>query len=356
MFFKTGEYIPDIPLKYADRVTSLLKTEDALWIGREDGLVEIINGPMTGLIKAFDLEFDCLENEDIKEKINSMALMTDGGVNNILFVGNEKNLKVFQIRNDVSTLSICNREFTDKFRINEIDSCKNVHSYILNSISLNASRDFMITSDYIKVNLWRPGRLESTFSLIDIKSQIASGCIYVINTSKFSPYQDSVFGYSSSSGELSLNDISISPKSQKIQSFRNSYTQSIKSISDFVFIDSNFILTRSMNNLCLFDQRNSKKEVYITELVTSTDEQNMLNSCDAVYDRFKLDCSGHMAYTGSYNGSVYCFDLLNSSLEEINVIDGVKSLNENKIKNVAAENEGFSCVANGRVKTYKIKQ
>lgn len=356
MFLKTAEHVPDLPLKYSERITSILKGEDMLWVGREDGVVEFFNESMAGKVKAFDLEFDCLENEDIKEKISTMTVSNDGGVNTILYVGNEKSIKIFQVRNDVSTLDICNKQLSDNFRNLEITTCKNIHSYIINSISLNCTKDFMITSDYIKVNLWKPDRLENTYGLVDIKPQIASGCIYVINSAKFSPHQDNIFAYSSSSGELSLNDISISPKSQKIQSFKNSYTQSIKSISDFVFVDSNFILTRSMNNLCLFDQRNSKKEIYIQELVTSPEEQNILNACDAVYDRFKIDCWGHMAYTGSHNGSVYCFDLLNTKLEEVVVIENTKASADKKIRNIAADNEGFACVANGKVKTYKLTQ
>lgn len=356
MFLKIKEYAPELSYKYPERVTSIAKTDETMWIGREDGVIEFIGSSSNGIINAFDLEFDCLENEDIKERINAMAITSDGGINNILFAGNEKNLKAFKIRNDASTINICNSNLSNNFRTAEVACCKNVHSYILNSISLNSSSDFMITSDYIKVNLWRPDKLENSFSLVDIKAQIASGCIYVINTSKFSPYHNSIFGYSSSSGELSLNDISISPKSQKIQSFKNSYSQSIKSISDFVFVDSNFILTRSMNNMCLFDQRNPKKEVYLAELVTSLEEQNKLNSGDAVYDRFKLDCDGHMAYTGSCYGSVYCFDLLSTNLEEVSVYDSKRSTNDKKVKNIVAEHDGFSCVVNGKVVSYKLTQ
>lgn len=352
MFVKKHEYRPDVDIKFNEKVTCLTNKDGRLWIGREDGILECRNDNVNFSTKVFEGEFDYLENEDIKEKITAIDSMSDGGVSDVLFVGNEKNLKVLRVRNDASTLDICNGLHSPEYRTSETKRCQNIHSYIINSISINKSREYLVTADYIKINLWKPERMDDFYNILDIKPQLVGGVVFVINSCKFSSFSDSILAYSSSNGEICVNDISIAPKSQKVCTMRNTDTSGIKSISDFSFIDSNLIVSRSLNSICLFDVRNPKTSIFSRELITDFGEQNMLNSSDAIYEKFKIANDGMYAYTGSYFNSVYCINMLAGTQEEAIIGEKRQFGIENRIKLVSGDSDEFSCVLNGSVMKY----
>lgn len=353
VFFK-NEHKPAVPSKYVEKITAIHHTDDFVWMGREDGIVDFFNDSVKSSTKVFEVTFDCLESEDIKEKITSVASMTDGGINNVIFVGNERSIKTIKIRNDAPTERICNGELSSNFRFTELNQCQNIHSYVLNSISISIGREHLITSDYLRVNLWNPVLMNSFYNLVDIKSQLTGGAVFVINSTKFSPYKDTIFGYSTSNGLLKINDTSVTPKSESIMYFSNQNTENIRSISDFAFVDSNLIVTRSMNNLCVFDMRNPKKELINKDLVTDSHELNELNSGEAIYDKFKIASDGVNAYTGSYFGSVYNFNLVNMQLEEIQISKERRFTQNNRIKIVSCNENGFSCAHEGSLLNYDI--
>lgn len=352
MFVKKHEYKPDVDTKFGEKVTCLTKKDGRLWIGREDGVLEFHDSIANFRTRVFESEFDYLENEDIKEKITAVDSMSDGGISDILFVGNEKNLKILRTRNDASTLDICNGLHSQKYRTSEIKKCQNIHSYIINSISINKSREYLITADYIKINLWKPERMDDFYNIIDIKPQLVGGVVFVINSCKFSSFSDSILAYSSSNGEICVNDISIAPRSQKVCTMKNTNTDGIKSISDFSFIDSNLIVSRSLNSICLFDMRNPKASVFSRELITDFNEQNMLNSSDAIYEKFKIANDGMYAYTGSYFSSVYCINMLSGAQEEIVVGEKRQFGVENRIKLITGDTDEFSCALDGSIMKY----
>jgi serine/threonine-protein phosphatase 2A regulatory subunit B len=352
MFSKQYEYTPQTELQYKEKITCLYQKNENLWIGREDGFLECHGNSQKILYKAFKTDFDYLENEDIKPRITCFEHTNDGGLNDVVFIGNEKSIKVIKVRNDASTHDICNEKYSSDFRVNDVTTCKNVHNYILNSISLNRTKDYLISCDYIKINLWKPERMENFYNIVDLKPQLVDGAVFVINSCKFNPWKDNVMAYSSSNGEIYLNDISITPRSQTVSIMRNINTESIKSISDFTFIDENMIVSRSLNNLCLFDVRNTKIAVFSKELITNLDEQNALNSSDAIYEKFKISSDGLFAYTGSYFNSVYSTNVISGVQEEILVGNQRVFDVENKIKLVSAGTNGFSCVLDGSV--YKL--
>lgn len=354
MFTKKYEYTPELDFLYKEKITFLSQKGNNLWIGREDGVLECHNKDRKFSTKIFKTDFDYLENEDIKPKITSFEYLNEGDLNEIVFVGNEKTIKVVKIRNDASTEDICNEIYSDHYKSEDITICKNVHNYILNSISMNMSNEYMISSDYIKINLWKPQRMNNYYTIVDLKPQLVDGSVFVINSCKFSPFKDSIMAYSSSNGEISLNDISITPKSQTVLIMKNFNTDSIKSISDFSFVDENIIISRSLNNICLFDIRNTNCALFSKELITDPIEQNSLNSSDAIYEKFKISTNGVFAYTGSYFNSVYSINVISGAQEEVQINSDRKFGIENKIKLVSSfndgfSNDGFSCVLNGSV-------
>lgn len=347
MFIRRHEYRPEVEHDLNEKVTSLLKKDNKLWIGREDGFLECHNENIKFSTKLFESEYDYLESEEIKPKVIAIEHMNDGSVNDIIFCGNEKTIKMFKIRNDAPTIDICNDLLSPGYRISEIKKCSNIHTYVLNSISLNRSKEYLVSTDYLEVNLWKPSRMDNFYNIINLKPELTSGTVFVINSCKFNPFTDNLLVYSTTNGEISLNDISIAPKAQKVGSMKNNSTFSIKSISDFSFIDSNLLISRSLNNICLFDLRNTKTPIFNKELICDFEEQNKLNFSDAIYEKFKIVADNMFAYTGSYFNTVYSINVLTGTFDEI-IIGSERAFGiDNKIRLIETENDGFSCILNG---------
>lgn len=352
MFAKTSEYKPDKINESNEYLTMLINKGNDVFLGSEDGILENINEKRGFKTKVFAQEFDYLENEEIKPTLTSLEVFHDG-INDLLFVGNEKTMKVIKIRNDTSTFNISQNLFSEKNRFKEVAKFENIHSYLLNSISLNASKEFIITSDYIKIHMWKPNRMDQYYTLVDLKPTLVDGVVYVINSCKFNPYHDKILSYSSSNGEIFINDIYSTPKSQNILRLVNSNNESIKSISDFSFISENHIISRSLNNVCLFDIRNEKQEVFSKKLVTDSAELKILNGSDAIYEKFKIDSNGNTAYTGSYHDSVYSIDVSTGHFEEVLMNQERRFDVKRNIRFVAAKNDGFFCISKDSLLNYK---
>lgn len=343
-FSHKDEQSPAIFTDPKGKYTSVLQTEGFTFLGREDGDVEVFNEVSKGRTKIFDKTFDPLENEDIDKHVNAMAYLNNGGVAGTLFAGNDRHIKAIQMRNDASTQNICNGRYSADFRFSPQKVCQNVHTYALSSMSISSSGEYLITSDYIKVNLWNPHTLSSFYNIVDIKSQLSCGLVFVINISKFSPFADSIFGYSTSNGKLVINDTSVTPRSGPVVTLSLQNIEGIRSISDFLFFDETLVVTRTMNNVSVFDMRNPKQEIYSRNLVTEPSELNILNSESAIYEKFGMASHGRRIYTGSYFGSIYSIDVAKEGCEEVQIRDKRECASENKVKLVAWNGKELVCI------------
>lgn len=355
MFAKSSEYDPGVDGRYAEGISSLLERGGRLYAGREDGVVECI-GVERYCHTAFAPEFDFLENDTIREKIVAVEQTTDGGVHDILFLGNEKSLRVLRMRSDSATLSICHGSTAHRgFRVTEEKHVPNVHSYITNSLSLSAGGDALISADFLRINMWRPERMEQFFSLVDLKPQVhGCGLSFVINAAKFSPFSDSLIAFSASNGDVSLHDLDAAPRSQLVSSMRNAAANGVRSVSDFSFVDDFMLVTRSLNNVALFDLRKPSSPVLSLDLVTAPSEQALLNSSSAVYQTFKISNDGMHAYTGSCFNTVYCVNLLSGDVLETTVGSSRTYDISNRIRLVVRDGTGFACVFGGRLYRFSM--
>ncbi|WUR03573.1 serine/threonine-protein phosphatase 2A 55 kDa regulatory subunit B (CDC55) [Vairimorpha necatrix] len=359
MWINKNKFIIDQSKNKSKSEISNLLYKNNLYVGTESGSIICYSNYKIYDSIYFKHKFDYLESCDINAKITAFDFMETGGITNLNIVSNERDVKIYEVRNDLSTLDNINNIKTDKYNHNLIREFNNIHGYMCNSISLNNDNQYFISSDYLTVNLWRPDKLEGCFTLIDIKPLKHTDLVYVINTSKFSEHLNTVFGYSTTNGEIILNDLRESTKSTKILTLSTNDLEirdgAFKPISDFSFINENLIISRSLNNVTLTDIRNPSSNVYkITISETINENPSMLNS-DAIYEKFKISENGKCAFTGTFGNKVYCIDLLTGKKEEIILDVKHRSVELNKTRHVAANKNGFFVSYGNNIYEYEEK-
>lgn len=343
-----------------EKITSLLHS-GGLYVGRGDGRVECYRDNREYSLQGFELEFDYLESCDVVEKVLAMERFDDGGLNEFLIIGNERNLKVWRVRNRGSTQDIVAGRRSSEYECVCVKECKNVHSYILNSLSLNNDRQYLLSSDYLKINLWKPEKIESCFTIIDVKPQKYNDLVFVINATKFNPEANMVFGYSTSSGEVHINDLRVSSRSSEVLMIDGSDVEgvdsAVRSVSDFQFVDSNLVVTRNLNSVTLYDQRNVKKDIFTTVLCNDANEISSVYESDAVYARFRISCSNSYAFTGCFNSTVSTINLLDGSRDDVAVVCDIEDMGgRDKLKLVSAHGDRFTVACGGCVIEYKYTE
>lgn len=358
MWQRHQHFTLEIDLTNEKEKVSSLYYNKGLYLGREDGKVSFYGEKKLYEFQGFDLEFDYLESCDVLEKIMAIEKMTDGGLNDILIIGNERNIKLWKVRNVGPTYELMEGIHGDEYNTTCIKECKNSHSYVLNSLSLNNDNQYLISSDYLKINLWKPEKMDSCYTVVDAKPGKYSDLVYVINSSKFNPDLNTVFGYSTSSGEIHLNDLRLSSKSSEILVIDGSELDEVeggvKSISDFNFFNSNFIITRNLNSVSFYDIRNPKSDVFTTTLCENTNEIGEIYESEAVYARFKIACNKNKAFTGCFNNKICIVDLINGSKDIVTIIpEVIYDEEKDKLKFITAYDDKFAIAYDGVLVEYK---
>lgn len=355
MFYKSAEYDLNVESQYVDKITCLTSSGSRIFIGREDGYLESIDQNHKWKIPVFKKEYDFLENDIVKEQIIAIEHLTDGGICDTFFLANEKSISVLKTRNKQSAIEISRTNFSKDIRIMDTKKCLNVHSYIINSLTLNLSKTILLSSDFLKINMWSPEHMDKYYNIIDLKPGTGQedNISCVINTTKFSPFSENIMAWASSNGKVNIHDMGITPKSQCVTTIDSIHHNNVKSISDISFINSNQFISRSINNVFLTDLRKPDKPVFSRDLIVNQQQLTLMDSSNAMYLTFKITNNNQFAYTGSCFESVYLIDLANGNLEEI--IVGIKNnLNiDKRIKYVIFENSGFVCAFGGKICHYK---
>lgn len=76
----------------------------------------------------------------------------------------------------------------------------NLHNFNINSISVSANEEFVISSDDLRVNLWSLEQTNKAFVVIDLKPPNLDDIEEVITCSQYHPTLDSMFVYATSKG------------------------------------------------------------------------------------------------------------------------------------------------------------
>jgi len=327
------------------------------YAGCADGRIHCYDDRRLYSLQAFELEFDYLESCDVPEKIVAIERLESGGVDELLVVGNERNLKVMRIRNKGATRDIIEGRLSECYDSVCVKECKNVHPCILNSLSLNNDEQYLLSSDYLKINLWKPERIDGCFTVVDIKPHKYSELTFVINSTKFSNEMNMVFGYSTSSGGIHINDLRVSSKSMETLRMEGAEMEGIegavRSISDFQFVDSSLIIARSLNSVALYDQRGTKHEVFTTVLCSDADEINAVYDSDAVYAKFRVSCTSMHGFTGGFGDCAHAINLVDGEKEDVFVSHLQKDSKKDKLKVVTSHRNGFIVVCEDRMMEYQ---
>lgn len=338
-----------------EKITSMMYS-GGLYVGRGDGRIDCYRDEKLHSFQGFELEFDYLESCDVAEKISAVEKLDCGALSEFLIVGNERSLKVWRIRNMGPVRDLVQGKYAKEYECVCVKECKNVHSYILNSLSLNNDKQHLLSSDYLKINLWKTERIDGCFTVVDVKPQKYNDLVFVINSTKFNPEENMVFGYSTSSGEIHVNDLRLSSKSSEvllIDSDVNGIDSAVKSVSDFQFVDSNLIVARNLNSVTLYDQRNVGRNIFTTVLCDDTNEISSLYESDAVYARFRISCNNNYAFTGGFNNTVNIINLLEGSKEDVVVAYDESPDGKERLKLVNAYENKFVIACEDNLIEYK---
>jgi WD40 repeat protein len=296
--------------KIPTAITSLTY-KNHLFVGGEGGeitLIDLKNVPQAGkesILLGFEGQFDYFEEEKIKEEILCIEKMPSSDLFDTLLIANERHLKAISVKNDFKDFKIRNSTV--------VDSC---HRYIINSLSLNCTNEFLISSDMININMWKPSRIENFFTLVNIKPEISKGNIFVINSTKFHPTNENLFAYCTSSGNIHLHDLSICPTSQNIFSFALEPAAPIRSISDFCFINSNTIATRTLDAVTLFDIRSPMHSLHRYTLINNI--QDYVDT-ETLYEKCQIIATNSKIITGIPHGNVVVVDLSTNQLHTVDL-------------------------------------
>ncbi|TBU18149.1 regulatory subunit B of Ser/Thr protein phosphatase 2A [Hamiltosporidium tvaerminnensis] len=371
-------------------ITFVTFKNQKLYVGRADGKFECYNDPQT---KHYELqshvsEFDYLESSDIQEKIVCAEIIQDGGISDILFLSNEKSIKVWNCKLDIPTAKIISKEVniqpvtnnknreaknviprksklmykSGSYKFDMLKEQRNIHLYTINSLHSSLNSEYLLSSDYLKINLWCTRNMDKAFCIIDIKPTRYEELAYVITSSRFKCDDDMVFGYSTSKGEINIQDLRIKSSSGKVMTMGKRTNSSVfddlmKSISDFRFCDDHTIVARDLSSLTLFDTRNTNKELKSVKVFHS--DGNLIDDIfesQTAYEKFLVEVSQNKIVTGNFGNKIFILDKVSFATEEISVgeISDLEIVDfSTRIRNIAVENNNIVAALGDQCYFYK---
>lgn len=322
---------------YNSKATTYFSSKN-LFIGEQNGKIKKFNRDLEYEFQSHSPEFDYLESNEISEKIVAICEL-DADIEDKIICSNEKTIRIWKIKENGSVADrIRHNGFNCSYfgikenQNNNINSIthqlicekKNIHSYPINTIT--RSDDLLMSSDYLRIMMWNLNKMEH-FKVTDIKPLRFDELTFVITQSNFK--DDNTFGYSTSQGEIYLNDIrtksipQLKLKLRKIPQF-DIFDELLRSISSFKFKD-NFVIARNFNSILIFDIRNQSLILNLQLFQTDIPLIEKIYSNDSGYDRFSVEVRDNEILTGGFDGKFYVgkFD---GSLDvyETNFFDSLK--------------------------------
>jgi len=295
--------------------------------------------------RAHDQEFDCLKSLDIEEKINvARWLPKHNGVN--VITCNDKTIKYWKVNEnsrvpksftykqtpslpgagDAKSSMVLPRIPTDGAAAVPVRKPKavmrrayrNAHAYHINSLSANSDGETFLSADDLRVYLWHVARSDETFLVLDIKPSNMEELSEVITCAAFDSNSCHMFAYSSSRGDVKLQDLRTSAVCKKpsallscAQEDDSYFSEIVASTSHINFsADGRRIFARNYMTVQVWDVANTSRPLSVINVQESMRGRlQELYESDMIFDKFQCASNpdGTEVATGSYGNvcSVY---------------------------------------------------
>lgn len=317
----------------------LLPYNHELIVGTDGGKLIKLNNEYEQLydLQIFKPDFDTLESVDISQQVVCIKSYQTGELCDSFICCNEKTIKSIKIlennllddfvnnykqNNEILDssdkiikyyTSLRKEKYgnNDNFTIKTLYENKKSSSYNINTLDIR--ENMLISTDYLRINLWNYKKMDMFINLIDLKPNKLDELDSVITHAIFNG--TNILCYSNSHGEIIFNDIRTSTTPKKLFEIKNEnresiYSELLNSISEFKFYDENTIIARDFNSLNFFDIRNKKivENINLFEIKKKNIDEIIQNGCG--YERFVFDIFENKIVTGGFNGNVYFIDIL----------------------------------------------
>jgi len=186
---------------------------------------------------------------------------------------------------------------------------------------VNSDGETYLSSDDLRINLWKMSRSDATFNIVDIKPANMEELTEVITSAEFHPQHCNIFMHSSSKGMIKLADMrcaALCDSSAKVfeepedPAMKSFFSEIISSISDVKFsTDGRYILSRDYLNLKVWDINMESKPVKSIPIHDNLRSKLCdLYENDCIFDKFEcaMSADGTQLLTGSYNNRFHIYD------------------------------------------------
>lgn len=300
-------------------------------------------------------EFDYLKSLEIEEKINKIKWCKRQNSSHFLLSTNDKTIKLWKIfEKNIKVVAETNlpegprpTAATHARSFPTASSLKlptmshhdtivaaiprrvyaNAHTYHINAISVNSDMETFLSADDLRVNLWNLNIQDQSFNIVDIKPVNMEELTEVITAAEFHPTHCNMFMYSSSKGNIKLNDMRMSAlcdnhtklfEDTEDSTEKSFFSEIISSISDVKFAqDGRYIVSRDYLTLKVWDIAMEKRPVRTINIHDHLRNKLCdLYENDCIFDKFEctLSGAGKSVLAGSYHNYFHIYDHLTDAV------------------------------------------
>lgn len=306
---------------FTSSISTLSTSNETLLIGHSDGFIE--SYPTDFIFSSHSSSYDYLESAEISERITCISQIDLGDGKTSIIAGNERNIKLWSVhkkRQDSekvfefktkphthSTISpYCLKPLssTTMPRHKLVRGYGDLHLYNLHGITTIPHSHTFMTVDYLQVlfhNLVKP-----SFTLLNIKPDTIDSLTFLITS--LNMHTAHSFIYTTSSGDVVLNDMRIQPKGMTVSKFNG---------SEFIrnaFIENHITYLRTPSGISEVDFRNTRRCVNQVPI----GDQDYNAEC---YEKIGICVRNGNIVTGSNDGKLHC--VRNNKVQSVALGDGI---------------------------------
>lgn len=299
--------------------------------------------------------FDYLKSVDIEERINVVSWLKSSTSSRLLLSANDKTVKLWKVyEKKVENLANFNTSQQEPRNngpppLTQIDTvadlrvptvlsytttlaakCKrvyaSVHSYFINSVSVNSDQQIFLSADDLNVHLWHMDHSEESYLVVDVKPSSMNDLLEVITCACFHPSDCNTLVHASSRGKIYMcdlrsqnlsNDNAIVFQDEVGQNNNSFFSEVIASVSDVRFTPcGRFMLSRDYMHTRLWDVRMNGQPLRSFQAHEHLWNRLVdLYENEAIFDKFGCAISrdGSHVASGTYNSQLRIYNTANDN-------------------------------------------